>query len=427
MRSTAILTGLLPAAFAAALATTDPADAGVALDWQDIARTAMRESNWSPHEQLRGLTILNIALFDAANGVAGRFSAYALTGEPLAGGSEAAAASEAAFRVLSVFLPDQVQALAARRDDLLARHAGSGDLSASLALGERAAEAVLAARAADGADFGGDYTEPPQAPGVYRRTSDKPMVLPNISAMRPYVLAAPDALLPPPPPSLDSAQFQRDLAEVRESGGLESQTDPEKVMIARLHAGSGAAAWIQIGEGLLSRCDLPVVEEARALALLTLAMSDTLISGMTAKYRYNFWRPITVIHEGGAGFGRPDIAPDTSWAPVLETPRHPEYPCQHCANGSAAQGALEAVFGTGPVHFTFAGDRGLTGDYTSLRAFAEEEAQSRIYGGAHFRWSNVAGSALGAQVAATVVAALAPRAEAAPVTDLSASGCLARQ
>lgn len=425
MRSTAIRTGLLPAAVLAALLSAEPARSGPALEWQDIARQAMRAAKWSSHEQLRGLTILNAAMHDAANGVAGRFAAYALPDAPIGEGSAAAAVAQAAFRVLSTVLPDRSDALAAERDAMLARHAGAVDVAGSLALGDRAAAAVLAARAADGADFSSDYTELPSAPGVYRRTSDKPMILPNISAMRPYVLPASDALLPPPPPPLTSAQFLRDVAEVRMAGGLESQTDPEKVMIARLHAGSGAAAWTQIGEGLLARCDLPVDEEARALALLTMAMSDTLISGMTTKYRYNFWRPITVIREGGAGFGHPEIAAEPDWTPVLETPRHPEYPCQHCANGAAAQGALEAVFGTGPVAFTFTGDEGLTRDYASLRAFAEEEAESRILGGAHFRWSNVTGTALGTQVAARVVAALAPRPGTA-TTDLAAAGCLSR-
>jgi hypothetical protein len=47
--------------------------------------------------------------------------------------------------------------------------------------------------------------------------------------------------------------------------------------------------------------------------------------------------------------------------------------------------------------------------YSSFRQFEEEEAISRIYGGVHFRWSNLVGEFVGKQVGKKVLESLAIR------------------
>ena len=58
-------------------------------------------------------------------------------------------------------------------------------------------------------------------------------------------------------------------------------------------------------------------------------MDDALMAVFDAKYHYNLWRPITAIRNGDVdGHAGPER--DTAWAPLIDTPMHPEYPCAHC-------------------------------------------------------------------------------------------------
>jgi hypothetical protein len=47
--------------------------------------------------------------------------------------------------------------------------------------------------------------------------------------------------------------------------------------------------------------------------------------------------------------------------------------------------------------------------FNSIREYEEEEAISRLYGGVHFRWSNVVGEIVGKQVGERVLDALKPK------------------
>ena len=133
------------------------------------------------------------------------------------------------------------------------------------------------------------------------------------------------------------------------------------------------------------------------MALLTIALEDSVAIGFGTKYLYNFWLAVTAIHAGGARFGHPEILADPSWKPRIETPAFPEYPCNHCAVGAAARTVLDGVF-PDPFAYTvaIAGQGART--YRDFRQYETEETELRIVGGVHFRWSAVAGEALGEQV-----------------------------
>ena len=73
-------------------------------------------------------------------------------------------------------------------------------------------------------------------------------------------------------------------------------------------------------------------ENARALALINMAINDSLVASFFNKYHYNFWRPETAIHAGDTD-GNPKTDPDPSFAPFIMTPCFPSYPSNH---GSAS-------------------------------------------------------------------------------------------
>jgi hypothetical protein len=66
---------------------------------------------------------------------------------------------------------------------------------------------------------------------------------------------------------------------------------------------------------------------------------------------------------------------------------------------------MEHIFGYAPFSFKVSTGalNGLARPYESFREFAEEEGLSRIYGGVHYRWSNIVGEAVGRQVGARVI------------------------
>src|SRR6185437_16242519 len=80
-------------------------------------------------------------------------------------------------------------------------------------------------------------------------------------------------------------------------------------------------------------------ENARALALINMAISDSLVASFLNKYRYNFWRPETAIHAGDADDNsKTDRNP--SFVPFITTPCFPSYPSNH---GSGSGGGAEIL------------------------------------------------------------------------------------
>jgi hypothetical protein len=128
-------------------------------------------------------------------------------------------------------------------------------------------------------------------------------------------------------------------------------------------------------------------ENARSLALINMAISDSLVASFLNKYHYTFWRPETAIHASG----------NTSWAPFITTPCFPSYPSNH---GSAANGAAEVMrrlYGEAGHTITLTNPAVPTIilQYTSFWQITHDIADARIYGGIHYRFDQRAGARLG--------------------------------
>jgi hypothetical protein len=216
-------------------------------------------------------------------------------------------------------------------------------------------------------------------------------------------MARGDQYQPAPPPALDSEQWKRDLAETMALGGKDSakRTD-EQTVVAKFHAPPEFPVWNAIARSVVGEKKLGLAASARVFALINLAMADAHIAVYDAKYTYDFWRPVTAIRASSAG-----IAADAGWEPLIAVPMHPEYPCAHCTVGAAARAVLEAELGSA-VPFAIGTDAlpGTTRHYTSFAKFAEEEAQSRIFAGLHYRVSWTTGAALGRKIGEQAIAVI---------------------
>ena len=146
---------------------------------------------------------------------------------------------------------------------------------------------------------------------------------------------------------------------------------------------------------------MSVVESARFMTVVTMAMMDAAIAIFDAKYTYEFWRPITAIRNGDID-DNPATERVADWEPFgVVTPMHPEYPCAHCVISGAVAGSIETLLGTSDipeVTLTSPSAPGVTHKFTNVRALNNEIAGARIYAGFHYRYSTVVGSDLGIKV-----------------------------
>jgi membrane-associated phospholipid phosphatase len=292
--------------------------------------------------------------------------------------SAAAAIDGAASTVLAYFFPD-----AGGRFHGLATRAGGSGPGGGFALGRRIGAELVARAAGDGADSALSGT-PPVGPEFWVPTPPGflPPLLPGWGKVEPWNIGDPTALRPPPPARPGDPAFE---AEVREVYDVSKTLTPEQRAIALFWAdGTGTFTppghWNAIALGLVRAHGLDATQAARLFAVLNTAQADAFICIWDAKYAYWSLRPITAI--------RREI--DPGWSPLISTPPFPSYVSGHSGTSGAAATVLSAFF---------------PAEAAQLRAWANEAAQSRLYGGIHFPIDNEVGLALGVSVGEAALAA----------------------
>jgi PAP2 superfamily len=144
-------------------------------------------------------------------------------------------------------------------------------------------------------------------------------------------------------------------------------------------------------------------ENARTLALINMAMSDSLVASFFNKYHYNFWRPETAIHAGDTD-GNPKTEADPNYVPFITTPCFPSYPSNHGSAGNAAAEVLRRLYGEAGHSITLTNPAvpTITLQYSSFRQITDDISDARVYGGIHFRTDQEAGADLGRAVGTAV-------------------------
>ncbi len=142
---------------------------------------------------------------------------------------------------------------------------------------------------------------------------------------------------------------------------------------------------------------------ARALALINMAINDSLVSSFFTKYQYNFWRPETAIHLGDTD-GNPRTDPDPTFAPFIVTPCFPSYASNHASGSTGGAEMLRRLYGAGGHDITLANALipDVTLHYTRFKQITDDVDDARVYGGIHFRFDQEAGGRMGRNVATYV-------------------------
>jgi hypothetical protein len=299
-----------------------------------------------------------------------------------------AVAHAAAHRLLVELLPDKRADLDAAFESAMSSVVAGDTRSKAVAAGEKLALAVLAARSDDGfsADSPNDY-RPVTAPGVFITPT-----LPSAYAVgkfKPFALERAEQFRPGPPPQLDGPIWARDYNETKAVGGASStQRTPWQSETARFWVAlDGVEAWNSVARSVFAAKPLSLTDSARLFMNLNVALMDSYIAVIEAKYHYGFWRPITAIRNGDID-GNAATERDPTWQPLVATPIFPEYPCAHCIVDEAAGAVLQSQYGDGPLpEFVLTTPRlpGVTRRYKSLRQVGEEVDNARIWAGVHFR------------------------------------------
>ena len=354
----------------------------------------------------RTLAITEIAVYDAVNCIIGG-------GEPLVvdlhgprSASADAAAAAAAHTALDALLPTQQPAIDAVFQSSLAQLGSGEHVDRGIRFGNEVADAVLAARANDGATATSPVFTPGTGPGEYQLTPPAfaPAGFTGTAQVTPFVLERASQFRPAPPPALTSAKYASDFNEVKSLGELNSATrNTDQTAIGRFW---GAApvwiVWNQIADQAAAAFGNSVPQNARLFAVLNTTLADGAIALYDAKYAYHRWRPITAIT--AADQGNPTTVADPNWVPLANTATDPSYPGAHATFSQAAATVLEDFFGTDVFSYSLTNPTvGLTRSFTSFSAASDEASKSRIFAGQHFRYDEEAGQTLGSQVADFVV------------------------
>ena len=371
---------------------------------------------------------MHVAIHDALNAINRRSRPYAYDVQAKPGASPDAAVAAAARDVLVPLigqlplelLPQScidagVASVEADYTAALAAIPGGQAKAQGIAVGQAAAAAILALRAADGA-IGPflNFSCPQDAkPGEYQCTPGTPFIAFEAWAnVTPFVLKNSSQFRPGPPYAVNKKKYADDFNEVKSLGG-DGVTTPslrtaDQTEIALFWYENSPLKWNRIARTVSAASGLDLWENARLFGLLNLALADGYIAMSDSKNHYNYWRPVTAIQNADTD-RNPDTTADPTWTPLRPTPPNQDYASGHAIEGGAAAEVLKQFFGTDQISFQDCGVALPAGStcsdaspvlrsYTSFSQAAAENAYSRILIGFHFRKSVEEGTEYGRKI-----------------------------
>jgi hypothetical protein len=398
-------------------------DASVATRWMqalyDIVKT---NPGLSPPVASRAYGYAGVTLYESVapgmpgyQSLAGQLNGFAGVPETNAIVDYRAVANAALARVIrggavpsisagNITIADNLET--AVNDELAALGIDANVLQNSADHGIAVADAILAWLADDGfAVFANcDYT-PPVGTGLWTALPGQTALQPCWDQIRPFVLLPGGACAPAAHPDYDETDgspFFEEAEEVYDTtGDAGANLTADQTDIAFFWAdgpggtGTPPGHWVSItaqicdgdtdGDGTSDGPGETLAVAAEAYAKLGIAVADAFISCWQTKYQYNLERPITFLQR----------VVDATWDPLLSTPPFPEYTSGHSVQSGAAFTILTDVLGarafndgTHTIHNNTIGP-GATippnRSFTDFETAALEAADSRLFGGIHFR------------------------------------------
>jgi membrane-associated phospholipid phosphatase len=307
--------------------------------------------------------------------------------------NEQAAVAGAASKVLAYLFPERpaprLEEAADQAADsrVLAGAARRSDVEAGLDLGRKVADKVIEFGKADGSDRVWDGKRPagigrgpqfwePQPGSVANPVS------PLAGTWKTWVLTSGSQFRPGPPPAFGSPEF---VAQAREAVEVKKNLTEDQKTAAKFWAGGQgtplpAGIWNQVTIAYLRDLKPTHPQAERAMALANVAMADAGVAAWDTKFTYWDPRPENGVQDSGVEKG---------WEPYLgDTPFFPSYISGHATYSGAIAEVLAFLFPTRSKDFH---DK------------AQEAANSRLWGGIHWRKDNEVGIEVGKNVGQAVI------------------------
>jgi hypothetical protein len=275
-------------------------------------------------------------------------------------------------------------------------------LQRSIAFGKEVATRVFAWAATDGSANVNPPYVPPAGLGLWIPTSPTPAVNPYAYQRRLLVPGSANGttLVPPPPFStVPGSPFYNMVKEVYDASATPATlTAGQKAMadyFKDVPGYSPGGTYVALMAQAIENTNLSLDMGALTYVKVGLGIHEASIVLFTNKYQFNLIRPVTYI--------RTYI--DPNWSTYVPTPNHPEFPSGHSTTGGGALTMMSDMFGE-DFHITLHTYDYLNyppRSYTSFTQLSNEIADSRFYGGLHYKATMVKSTEQGKKVAENIL------------------------
>jgi hypothetical protein len=389
----------------------------------------------TPPVAAQHLAMVHGAMYDAVNMIDRGHEPFLknLPGAPK-WASKSAAASTAAYKVLTGLTPAQAALPAATQTWLTEAHTASlaaipngPSKDAGVEAGENAAAAMLAKRTGDGRYTAGISFTCGEGAGQWRPVTATPEVCSTpatppgpmndafawVAKVTPFTLKSSSQFRSDGPAALGSKRYAREYDEVKRFGGVAAGTPltpnertAEQTAAAQFFSANPMPMYARMLRGLAQQQDLSLAEQARLFAMVNVAHADAAINCWDDKHRWSNWRPITAIRLGDSDTNSRTVG-DPAWTSFNTNPPYPDVSSGYnCVTGSVMN-AAKAFFGKDKMEFDLTatvtlglpGPTPMTRHYSRFTDVVEDTIDARIWQGIHFRTADETGAEIGKDVA----------------------------
>jgi membrane-associated phospholipid phosphatase len=205
-----------------------------------------------------------------------------------------------------------------------------------------------------------------------------------------------------------TSTYVDDFNTVKSLGRFSGSTrTDDQTALAPFWDGNASVHWNQAANQMARANDLSMSKANRLLAVLNIAMADTMFTTWNGKRHYAesdtlvTWRPITAITLADLDFN-PGTEADVNWTPLISTPSHPEYPAGHPSLNGAGATVLLTWFDDAQTFTltTRANNIDLPSrTYTSISQARMDGNNARVWGGMHYPSTVAISNQLGETIA----------------------------
>jgi hypothetical protein len=374
----------------------------VITDWNATAAAVIfTDAGKTPPEAFVWFAYTHLAVYNAVNGITGRYERFKWDLPGPRGAHPEAAAAAAAHRLLLGHFPGSQQRLDTAYAASMAKIPDGPAKDDGIWYGQQAADRIYDLRENDRRGANVAFTTA-LASGVWRPTppASAAFAFPWMGQIETFALDHASQFRPPPPPPLNSPTYTQEFNEVKSVGAANSTTRTQAQTETALFISGVPAAPLQAGlRDLATRRRLDISDSARLFAAAEVSIADSLAAAWDAKYLYGFWRPITAIRLADDD-GNAETVGDPAWTSLIATPPYPDYTSGLTAVTGAVTETLTRLYGTDRIDLVLTSPvTSTTRRYATAAELNHESIDARVWSGIHFRTADVLSNGMAKNVA----------------------------